>query len=891
MKKYLLVLVPFCLIFLLSACDKTDELLDSEDAAPINISGKAVKGIIIDGRVQAYPIVNGVIDANPIASTTTGIDGTYVLDIAPAASTVDLGAAGQFTIGGDEGYSGALFIVVDADPNGGSKMKCDVPAGCGDADFGETIDLTFSLEAVVAEVEPGNAVSVALSPLTHMAAAAAKNGALGKDGIEAANKKVAALFGIEDIIGTLPIDITSSESVKGASTDVVKSSYLSAAVAVIAEDKYSGDISTVLEKLSKSYTEQGSELIQKESSDSLEVVSLAEITQATIDTINEDSTVADDVNLVAALTELSNLDDTADNATPDTGKTDTPITLTSQDVEDARAVVNAVRTWNNQLDTLETAANDFGDDLEMAMDASEIFFEGIGESLGVALEAMVDDYISAVKDGATGPFNLSNHDSNASGVIEINTTNRTVSITDGTLTTNTDSSISSVVNTINLSITMPEESGNELSVTFSENGSVENSEAKISIKKGTGTLYFESVQTDIYADETELDTPSGIDLNLNGRIEELASSTRTNPIYFEGTVLIDGIRGLIETEETVVHNEGSQYEYTTTDTDFDVLKLKFSEITLNGICGNANGEKISGKFTSNMSNASSWTPSTAEIENMPEVGSIKAGLASYHFSTDKNTMTVNTINGQEFKLRLVEFYNGPVKWYRIELSEVIGFADREDMMEIFNVQVGDFSSPTTLLDLLNNTTYYSFTYKSIRFFIVGHGEYRPVLAEGVSEFSAMGGSFSGELREEDPLLKFLGETSDNYRIVSSSAEFTADFLTEDADLPPAKMTLSSSRSGLLAGDLTLTAEYDNIKMILGITADLAKGANGIDTPSLIVIDNDTNARLTIYPDFTDDDDIVGKVVINGNGVGTIEATSSGAVVVFFIDGTFESINF
>jgi len=883
MKSALKFMIVFSFTLLISACG------EDEKADPVTVSGIAAKGIIINGVVTAYPIVNGQIIKNTIIGTAvTDSTGKYTLTISPSESVIDLGAAGSFTIGGDAGYSGPLFIVVSPDTLGASQMKCDAKAGCGDVAFGETVDLSFSMESVVPSVTPGMNVQASITPLTNMAAAAAKKNGLGKDGIEAANKKIATMFGVSDIINTNPVDVTDETSVSAASADDLKNAYIASAVASLAQKDYSGDIDKTLSLLNESYNANNGELIQNEGEgvNSTAVISLAELTQAAVDNINSDSSSAADTDVATAVSELQNLHDNANDESKKDTPTETTVDITSEDIDAAKEIVTAVNSWTTQLEELEKAADTFGDNLDAAGDVSEAFMDSLGDALGFTIEAMVLDYIEALK-GETGPFELITHaddDSNirGQGTIDINTSNRTVSVTDALVIAG------ETENKVTLGFTMPQESGTSINAAITANSVIKNTHVSLTVSSGTAAIHFEKELKDLYEREDvivdvdkqlETNFPSGLDLDFQVRLEQLEAEFE-NPFYFEGQTKISGFRGLILND-------------TENDDDNDLTGLRFSQVVSSGDIGFKNGEKITATFTANMENASTWSPDSQAIGNLPELNTVKSDFATYSFSTDKNTMHIKMVNDEEFYIRL-KLNDGLSGFKYIQLTEV-NFVGNEDTISSY------YSSAdgANLLEVLNNEQFVSFGenslfeisfFSNIDIFIPGEGDYETRFSSSDVDFSAEGGTFNGVLVEQDPFTKEFGESPDNYRKLNATMDFVGDFLTEAADLPPANITLTAKRTGVVAAEVSASAKYDNIELIFSIAGDASNGAKGLELPSLVVIDSNTAARLTVYPDINDEK-VTGNVIVNGNGIASIEGTTSGAIIVRYINGEIQSLDF
>ncbi|MDH5259238.1 MAG: hypothetical protein OEX07_14585, partial [Gammaproteobacteria bacterium] len=385
------ILLPsiFLLTFLittgLTGCgggsDNDDEKITS------TLSGTANKGIIIDGVVNAYKIKNGLIESTPIATGTTDDKGKYSLNISD--------------------YSGPLQVVVSAGAN--SKMKCDGINGCDtdgngtlDANFGDTISMpsTLKMEAIIPKLT-GGTVNGSVNPLTHMAAAYAKSYGMGELGIQVAIDRIEALFDIDDLLGTDPLDITDSSAVSSATTsdvNALKIAYLSAAIAKIAGEEFNGDVAAALNLLATNYAVNKGELIynlisQDNPDNDANEITLLEISTASLETMAS-AKVADNANLDAAIEgELTTQKSSADSAAEGT-KTTTTIVVTSSDLDAAKAIVETVRTWSTQLTELDEKGQLFGDELDTAQVASELAMDTAGDGLLNATAAAAVAYIN-----------------------------------------------------------------------------------------------------------------------------------------------------------------------------------------------------------------------------------------------------------------------------------------------------------------------------------------------------------------------------------------------------------------------------------------------------------------------------------------------------------------
>ncbi|MBT0652769.1 hypothetical protein [Geomobilimonas luticola] len=142
------------------------------------VSGVASKGPISGGTIRVFAIQNGVVNPAPLGSGTTGTDGSYAVNIGT--------------------YSGPVLV----DITGGNYT---------DEATGSTLPLGINLRAMVPAAV--GTVTTAVTALTEMAVQKAlAAGSLTDAAIRVANNDIGSLFGVNDIVGTLPIDVTTTAS-------------------------------------------------------------------------------------------------------------------------------------------------------------------------------------------------------------------------------------------------------------------------------------------------------------------------------------------------------------------------------------------------------------------------------------------------------------------------------------------------------------------------------------------------------------------------------------------------------------------------------------------------------------------------------------------------------
>ena len=183
------------LVMLLGACGGDSRTTDSDDGVVVdpqpvvrNLEGRAVKGVVRHGIVEAHQYSGGLWQLLSLGFTDA--DGFFDIDLT--------------------GVTNPVRITVLADTN--TRILCDALAGCGDVAFGsETLPPeNFRLVTILPSDIAGEGIAV--TPLTYLAARWIElmPGLPVTDSlIELANSRVASIFGLEaDFIGRLPLDLT-----------------------------------------------------------------------------------------------------------------------------------------------------------------------------------------------------------------------------------------------------------------------------------------------------------------------------------------------------------------------------------------------------------------------------------------------------------------------------------------------------------------------------------------------------------------------------------------------------------------------------------------------------------------------------------------------------------
>lgn len=231
---------------LLTACgnDSGDATVDTPPSASV-IKSSAIKGVIQNGRVQASRWESGA--WSPVATAMTNEAGEFSLDVEGASAGIL-----------------RLELSLSDDPAASTRMRCDAPAGCGSAAFGEWQSLTTSPALLSwARVEASGDVTVMpLTPLSTMVIRYAESlgGVLNESTIAFAQNRLAFILGVTPAaLMTLPGDVTSPTFVAAASTDALRISLLSAAFSQLSAG---GDVNQTLNAFVDAFVGNNGRLLQ-----------------------------------------------------------------------------------------------------------------------------------------------------------------------------------------------------------------------------------------------------------------------------------------------------------------------------------------------------------------------------------------------------------------------------------------------------------------------------------------------------------------------------------------------------------------------------------------------------------------------------------------------------
>lgn len=804
----------------------------------VQLTGTVAKGIVIGGTVTAYAVTNGQIDKTRVlGSQETNELGQYAITIT--------------------NYSGPVALhltptLVSA------KTKCDVPTGCAQNSeayaFGQPMPLNFGMDAIVPYVSEG-AVSASITPLTHMAAFYAQHSGLDA---ASANKRVARLFGLTDILTTKPVDITRDEALGSAATslDSIKYGYFAAAIAKIAQEDYAGDISLALARLATSYANGGGELANNEATDSTTVVTFTELMAAAYATIAAETGITGGVFALAKddVTTLHSLATAATTGSTTTTNPETPIGNT--DVAAAKAVVTELRTWARTLNQeFEDQLNpnyvpaagsnaisaNFAQKVETALYLGTDDLSNLAKGLSIAIEAASEIYYR-IKLGelSDGTHSIASAGYQATGDVVIAGTSISVSnaLIGGT--------------TVSFNAVAPAETGTEFKIEINS-ASAENAGAKLVVAAGSlATLTLEDSLSNIYSGASSTVYPRKLDFALEATLQQKKTTRITDPIAFAGkTVCVMHFKNVVD-----LFGIGGSYKFPFPTPESIVSSGTFSTST---------GDKITGESTLHVANAATFDPFSTK--SLPEIGSIWADAGSYAFSPAGNELNVSLADGGG---RVYTFNNATKR-----VSASYRYGDGYQ----YNRQFMGNPEYTSLQNFLD-TDYYTDT---DWVWVENRGNYT---VEMPSAWNSAGGKLPGTLQTQDKSY----ETANNWADVDSSFTYTTQF----AGLPEAKVTLSADRTGWNSLQGRATVSYRNVTMALTADYDPARPTSEPNFTSALIVDVAGKGRLELYPD-SNSDTINGSVKVDSKVVGNIVGSLKGhygiSWIVNYSNGDFESLAF
>ncbi|AJD49665.1 heme utilization/adhesion protein [Isoalcanivorax pacificus W11-5] len=363
-----------------------------------DIEGAAVKGILKQADVALYQIVDGMVADEALQTTTTDNAGRYSLDI---------------------DYTGPALITITG--NADATMVCDVPAGCDDGEggtaaFGAEVPFGMDMTLEAMAVLDGGAVSINVTPLTHLAAAKARSALLNDVAIHLANSHVANLFGVTGELTALPVvDITDAAALEAANANAQKGALLAAALygAALEEGQTLDELATAFINTS------GGQFYGEESINT--GVDLAEIYATAQAALTESG-----ANLAGVSTTLSTALAAAQQLGEELTQAAPSDTAALANLAKAKAFVGQVRTLGTSFIT-EASAEAFADELGAAGTLLSADAEILAQALGYAVNAIAEVHAQRADNGAlTSPQTIAFE----MAEVEVTFVNDTYTVTD-----------------------------------------------------------------------------------------------------------------------------------------------------------------------------------------------------------------------------------------------------------------------------------------------------------------------------------------------------------------------------------------------------------------------------------------------------------------------------
>ena len=388
MKKSLITLAVMASLTILSGCGSSSSNDASGEGSVSNtLSGTAAKGIIQQGIVTATELDSLGLDLRELGTTVTDSAGHYELAL------------------DDSIYQGGVVkLTVTVDEN--TSMKCDATEGCGEGiSFGDDITFEagddFSLDAIIQPDPEQEAVSVQITPLTHMAAyRALEANVLDSDSISAAISEVNQIAGV-NIMTTEVVDITDTEALVAASDEAKELAIFNVGLAdllVSGEGSVQDNIATNLGKLADAF-EDG----EFSDDDEISIADITEAITAAVTFIGDNDAIADQLesaldNVETAVIVIEDQTDGDGNYNPEPTET-----AAEDEIMQAKALITDARTF------IEKIGTDFKDPLDALSIDAEVVGDVLSDDTAVLsslLAEMMDQALSDVSDAFDTQDNL-----------------------------------------------------------------------------------------------------------------------------------------------------------------------------------------------------------------------------------------------------------------------------------------------------------------------------------------------------------------------------------------------------------------------------------------------------------------------------------------------------
>lgn len=500
-------------------------------AATTTSSGFVSKGIIKAGKVVAQELDAQGRMLREVGNATTGLDGAY-----------------QLTIG--NGYAGGS-VLFTLSATGDTKMVCDVQPRCAkvDKNFGEDFtvldaDPNFKMTAIISGATAGDKLTVQITPFTHMAAQyalarlpALPAGTTPAKAVDEANSEVNNLLGGVDVLRSRPRNLANAGDMKEATATEKAYALLTGAIGKLALGDTTGPGLTEAVRILAESFKEGKIKANEGTSPVDNRYSLKEILDAAKDQraslgLSDDSGVLADLDQKIITAGTGDIDPQPSPLAGDTR------------IAKAKGLVQDMRTWGNQLQSLEGPAKVFANEIEMADRVTQPFQGPLGESLANGVVLMMSAYGSATPVSGAYGVGSGTHDLNTvfgAGRV-VGSGNIMVSSAGGQTTLRLVGTLGlaggGTSETLDLNLTLPAPASSIISLVAGLTGTVENSGAKLMLTEGSVTASFNQVITQ--------DSASGVIesalQNASLRFSATLAEVGPEPVSFTGATQFDVVR-------------------------------------------------------------------------------------------------------------------------------------------------------------------------------------------------------------------------------------------------------------------------------------------------------------------------------------------------------------
>jgi len=836
------------------------------------LDGVANKGILKSALVTAEELVGVAWTARGTA--TTADDGTYSISMT--------------------GYTNGP-VRVTVTPTANTKMVCDAPSGCTNADgttatFGNeaTLPSTFTMKAIVPPVT-ASAKTAYITPLTDMAAANLEQNTatISETTIKQRSSEISTSFGVPDILSTKPRDATQDNSTADANEQ-----RLAAALATVAEMLYqykpttttttksASDFTEALTKLRDSFKDgkfDNTDAFKDKDGNDLPVMQSI-VTTKTAVLVN--NVISGKIS-TQVKTEVENEAAEKDAAikASETGEYKPPVVETAllDDMGKAKAIVAQARALGTSLTSMQTPAQNFSTQMNtvnkvwsdrsslMGLYLAEII-QDVGAQLGSSITTAVTD--RAVTINTTEALFCY---PNPSSTLNSQTVNSTTVVPATCNTTNYGSTTNNTITTVKVSVA---DTTNGLQVTVTK-ALPSNGGDVVPATNLTLTLPGFTVE-DLSSNSKTL---SGASIIVNGTIHDTRATMTFNNL----------------TAATTFASNYTSDANTTTPPTLSVASLKGGISLSDSVSG--------GSFTGNADiamvhpTATSAQPMTLNISKIGLDGTFAHGSDNF-----KASVLFNLTNAAAFDLAAFSQYQ-PSKYVYANgipanIDNLTSLAQSAGMPSNGTVSYVNYSNYQYYYGGNNNQTCFSYNYpvqgQSYSSYgnvcttgdVLGFASILTAGTAGASSVMVQNGYYNYGYSNASGVATFPDfETANNFAQGSLSVNLDANL----AGFPNTKATITVNRSGfpdIGTAAVSLKQESANRGITISAANTVANGANAIDRVTISSLDG---TSMTVFKSASGTG--INGTIKNAAGaeIGTISDQGSWTKVTY-ADGTFDSLN-